>query len=163
MYKLMLVDDEQDVREGVVQEIDWQACGFEVIEIAENGQEALELMEKQVPDIVVTDIQMPFMNGMQMSELIREKYPMTKIIILTGHDEFEYAQKAVKLHIDEYVLKPFSSQELMQAILKVKDRMDAETAEKENMHILREHYRDSLPVLREAFLASLLTLKLTLK
>jgi two-component system response regulator YesN len=163
MYKLMLVDDEEDVREGVFQEIDWQACGFEVIEKAENGQEALELMEKQVPDIVVTDIQMPFMNGLEMSELIREKYPMTKIIILTGHDEFEYAQKAVKLHIDEYVLKPFSSQELMHAILKVKDRMDAETAEKENMHILREHYRDSLPVLREAFLASLLTRKLSLK
>jgi two-component system response regulator YesN len=163
MYKLMLVDDEEDVREGVFQEIDWQACGFEVIEKAENGQEALELMEKQVPDIVVTDIQMPFMNGMQMSELIRERYPMTKIIILTGHDEFEYAQKAVKLHIDEYVLKPFSSQELMHAILKVKDHMDAETAEKENMHILREHYRQSLPVLSEAFLASLLTRKLSLK
>jgi two-component system response regulator YesN len=163
MYKLMLVDDEEDVREGVVQEIDWQACGFEVIEKAENGQEALELMEKQVPDIVVTDIQMPFMNGIQMSELIREKYPMTKIIILTGHDDFEYAQKAVKLHIDEYVLKPFSSQELMHAILKVKDRMDAEAAEKENMHILREHYRQSLPVLREAFLASLLTRKHSLK
>ncbi|SEC47467.1 response regulator [Paenibacillus sp. GP183] len=163
MYKLMLVDDEEDVREGVFQEIDWEACGFEVIEKAENGQEALELMEKQIPDIVVTDIQMPFMNGLEMSELIREKYPMTKIIILTGHDEFEYAQKAVKLHIDEYVLKPFSSQELMHAILKVKDRMDAETAEKENMHILREHYRDSLPVMREAFLASLLTRKLSLK
>jgi two-component system response regulator YesN len=161
MYKLMMVDDEEDVREGVIQEVDWQAYGFEVIEKAENGQEALELMEKQVPDIVVTDIQMPFMNGLQMSELVRERYPMTKIIILTGHDEFEYAQKAVKLHIDEYVLKPFSSQELIGAILKVKHRMDEETAQKENIQILKEHYRESLPVLREAFLASLLTRKLT--
>jgi two-component system response regulator YesN len=161
MYKLMLVDDEEDVREGVVQEINWQAYGFEVVDKAENGQEALELMEKHVPDIVVTDIQMPFMNGLQMAELVRQKYPMTKIIILTGHDEFEYAQKAVKLHIDEYVLKPFSSQELLQAILKVKNRMDEEIAQKEDMQILKEHYRESLPVLREAFLASLLTRKLS--
>ena len=108
MYKLLLVDDEEDVREGVVREINWEAIGFEVIEKAENGREALEMVERLQPDVVVTDIQMPFMNGLQLAEAVRERFPTIKLIILTGHDEFEYAQRAISLHIDEYVLKPFS-------------------------------------------------------
>lgn len=82
MYKLMLVDDEEDVREGVVQEIDWAAIGLEVVGTAENGREALELAERLLPDIIVTDINMPFMDGLKLSELVREKFPATKIIIL---------------------------------------------------------------------------------
>jgi len=156
MYKLLLVDDEADVREGLMQEINWGEEGFEVVGIAENGKEALELIEKYMPDVVVTDIKMPFMDGMQLSEAVRKQYPTTKIIILTGFDEFEYAQKAIKLHIDEYVLKPFSAQDLLQAIDKVKEKIAEEIAEKENIHALQEHYRESLPVLREVFLASLI-------
>lgn len=160
MYKLMLVEDEEDVREGIIQEIDWSALGYEIIGTAENGKEALELIERSVPDVVVTDIQMPFMDGMQLSEIIKARYPMTKVIILTGYDEFVYAQKAIKLHIDEYVLKPFSAQELIEVLKKVRGQIDHEISQKENVHILEEHYRKSLPVLREVFLASLLTRKL---
>lgn len=156
MYKLILVDDEEDVREGVSQEIDWHAHGFEVLAKAENGKEALDLVERLRPDVVVTDIRMPFMDGLQLAEAVRRQFPATRIIILTGFDEFEYAQKAVKLHIDEYVLKPFSAVELIDALGKVKARMDEEAAHRENNQLLRESYRKSLPVLREVFLSSLL-------
>jgi two-component system response regulator YesN len=160
MYKLILVDDEEDVREGVVREVDWEAIGFEVIEKAENGREALEMVERLQPDVVVTDIQMPFMNGLQLAEAIRERYPTIKLIILTGHDEFEYAQRAIKLHIDEYVLKPFSAQELINALLKVKGQIQEEVAHRENVQLLMEHYRKSMPVLKENFLATLMNRKL---
>ncbi|USB34836.1 response regulator [Paenibacillus sp. YPG26] len=160
MYKLILVDDESDVREGLLTEIDWHALGFTVADTAENGREAAEMIEKHQPDIVVTDIQMPFMNGLQLSEWIRENYPATRIIILTGYDEFEYAQKAIRLQIDEYVLKPFSSQEIIQILLKVKGNMDEEVAQKENIHLLTEHYRRNLPVLQSIFLSSLVTRRL---
>lgn len=160
MYKLILAEDEQEVRESVIQEIDWAHYGFEVVDTAENGKEAMEQVERWIPDVVVTDIRMPFMDGMQLSEWIRGKYPTTKIIILTGYDEFEYAQKAVKMHIDEYVLKPFSAQELIQALVKIKRLIDEEIARKENVHTLQEHYRQSLPVLREVFLGSLIHRKL---
>ncbi|WP_019421658.1 response regulator transcription factor [Paenibacillus sp. OSY-SE] len=163
MYKLLLVDDEEDVREGLLREIEWSGCGYEVIGTAENGREAIEAVDKLRPDVVVTDIQMPFLNGLQLSEGIREQFPTIKIIILTGYDEFEYAQKAVKLHIDEYVLKPFSSQELIDVLLKVKTSMDEEQAQRENVHVLQEHYRSSLPVLKEVFLASLFTRKVNRK
>ncbi|WP_282937419.1 response regulator [Paenibacillus sp. RC67] len=160
MYKLILAEDEQEVRESVVREIDWAHYGFEVVDTAENGKEAMEQIERWMPDVVVTDIRMPFMDGMQLSEWIRSKYPTTKIIILTGYDEFEYAQKAIKMHIDEYVLKPFSAQELIQALIKIKQLIDEEIARKENVYTLQEHYRQSLPVLREVFLGSLIHRKL---
>ncbi|GGA10003.1 AraC family transcriptional regulator [Paenibacillus marchantiophytorum] len=160
MYKLLVVDDEEDVREGVVREINWEAIGLEVIEKAENGREALEMVERLQPDVVVTDIQMPFMNGLQLAEAIRERFPTIKLIILTGHDEFEYAQRAIKLHIDEYVLKPFSAQELVNALLKVKAQIQEEVAHREDVQLLKEHYRKSMPVLKENFLATLMNRKL---
>jgi two-component system, response regulator YesN len=160
MYKLVLVDDECDVREGILQEIDWQMYGFEVIGIAENGKEAYDIVDKLVPDVVITDIKMPFMDGLVLSELIKQKYPATRIIILTGFDEFEFAQKAIKLHIDEYVLKPFSSQELINVLIKIKSQIDDETAQKKNIEKLREHYNKSLPILKANFLTLLITRKL---
>lgn len=160
MYKLILAEDEEEVREGIVQQIDWAAYGFEVPEHAENGREAAEMIDRLLPDVVVTDIQMPFMNGLQLAEWIRSKHPDTKIIILTGYDEFEYAQKAIKLQIDEYILKPFSTKELIDVILKVKSQIETEIAAKENIHVLSEHYRKSLPVLREQFLSSLISRRL---
>ncbi|MBP1999615.1 two-component system response regulator YesN [Paenibacillus shirakamiensis] len=160
MYKLILVDDESDVREGLLHEIDWNSWGFEVIETAENGCEAMEMIERFQPDVVVTDIQMPFMNGLELSAWIREHYPATKIIILTGFEEFEYAQRAVKLQIDEYILKPFSSRELIDILLKVRAQIDQEVSFRENVYTLTEHYRQNLPVLQSIFLSSLITRRL---
>ncbi|SME96192.1 two-component system, response regulator YesN [Paenibacillus barengoltzii] len=160
MYKLILADDEEDVREGLLSLIDWEGLGYVVQETAENGKEAVELVEKHAPDVVVTDIQMPFMNGLQLSEWIRERYPATKIIILTGYEEFEYAQKAIRLGIDEYVLKPFSAGELAEILRKVKLQLDEEVAAKENVQLLTEHYRKNLPILQSLFLSSLVSRRL---
>ncbi|WP_442603580.1 response regulator [Paenibacillus sp. KN14-4R] len=157
MYKLMLVDDEEDVSG----EIEWSVYGFNEVEKADNGIDALELMDRWIPDVVVTDIKMPFMDGLQLSEIVREKFPHTKVIILTGFDEFEYAQKAIHLHIDQYVLKPFSAQELVEVLIKVKLQMDEEFAQKKDMQMLKEQYRQSLPILRENFLTSLINGRLT--
>lgn len=163
MLKLILVDDEEDVREGLMEQIHWETYGYIVTDRAENGQEAMEMIERSRPDVVVTDIQMPFMDGLQLAEWIRENYPLTKVIILTGYDEFEYARKAITLQIDEYVLKPFSSQELVQILLKVKEQIEAEVAQTENIHLLRAHYARSLPILREMFLAELMTTRMSLE
>ncbi|RKP54409.1 response regulator [Cohnella endophytica] len=161
MYKIILVDDEADVREGVLREIDWTENGFQVIDVAENGREALDMVERNVPDLIVTDIRMPFMDGLQLSEHLRRVYPTVKIIILTGFDEFEYARNAIHLDIEEYVLKPFSAGDLLDSLAKVKNRLDAELAEKANVGSLHEYYRRSVPVLRELFLTSLVTRTIT--
>lgn len=160
MYKVLLVDDEADVREGLVQEIQWGACGFTIEGTAENGREAVELAERLEPDVVITDISMPFQDGLQLASWLREFQPLCKIVILTGYDEFDYARQAITLSVDEYLLKPFSAESFMELLRKIKDKIDLEVAEREDVRQLKEHYRTSLPLLRESFLASLLTRKL---
>ncbi|WP_163195338.1 response regulator [Clostridium thermarum] len=157
MYKLILVDDEEEVRKGVLKKIEWEKYGFEIVGEAENGREALDMVERTFPDLVITDIKMPFMNGIELAEYLKEKSPTTKVIILTGFDEFEYAHKAIKLNVIEYVLKPISARELIEVLIKTKALLDEEIMERKNIEALRENYVRSLPLLKEKFLAALIT------
>jgi two-component system, response regulator YesN len=156
-YKLLLVDDEEEVRRGVLKKINWNEYGFDIVGEAENGKEALDSIERTLPDVVITDIKMPFMDGLELTKVVREKYPTIKFIVLTGFDEFEYAQKAIKLNVMEYVLKPISANELIDILIKVKSQIDSEIAEKKNVEILKEYYIKSIPVLKDKFLTSLVT------
>lgn len=160
MYKLILVDDEEEERKGIINKIEWDKYGFEIVGEAENGIEALEIAERVEPDIVITDIRMPFMDGLTLCSKIRNMHPNTKIIILTGFDQFEYAQKAIKFDVIEYILKPVSSRELLEVLIKVKKKMDDEIAQKKDIEILKEYYNKSFPVLRHTFLCSLVTKKI---
>lgn len=160
MYKLILVDDEEEVRKGVLEKIQWNKYGFEVAGEAENGIEALKKAEKTLPDLVITDIKMPFMDGLTLSQRLKEKLPTVRIIILTGFDEFEYAKMAVKLDVVEYALKPISAEGLTEVLGRVREKLDYEMAQKKDMEMLRENYIKSLPVLREKFLGSLITNRL---
>ncbi|WP_419871220.1 response regulator [Candidatus Pristimantibacillus sp. PTI5] len=159
MYKLLLVDDEPEVTEGLMVEIDWASCGFTEVRTAGNGKEAMELFEKMEPDVLITDISMPYMNGLELSEWARKTYPITRIVILSGHDEFEYAKQAIHLQVEAYVLKPFSAGQLTDTIVEVAKRMDEEREQRGNVALLEEHYRTSLPIVREKFLSSLITRK----
>lgn len=161
MYNLLLVDDEPDVRQRLMNGMNWSDQGFNVVDTAENGLEAIERIERYRPELVITDISMPFMNGLELSDWIRVEYPATRIVLLTGYDEFEFAKRAIKLEVDEFILKPFSMEEIVQALVRVKQRIEAEERRFEDVKMLREHYRTSLPVLRETFLASLLSRKMS--
>ncbi len=155
-YKIMLVDDEEEVRTSIIRKIDWQDAGFEVIGDAENGKEALEKIEQNEPDLVLTDIRMPYMDGLEMAEKIRQRYPSMKIVIFSGFDEFEYAKKAIKLNVIEYILKPVNVEELTAILKKIKKSLDEEIEQKRNVNLLRESYIRSLPTIREHFLNDLL-------
>ena len=155
-YKIMLVDDEEEVRTSIIRKIDWQDAGFEVIGDAENGKEALEKIEQNEPDVVMTDIRMPYMDGLEMAENIRQRYPSIKIVIFSGFDEFEYAKKAIKLNVIEYILKPVNVEELTAILKKIKKNLDEEIEQKRNVTLLRESYIKSLPALREHFLNDLI-------
>lgn len=161
MYKLIFADDEEEVRKGILEKIPWKELGFEVIGEAANGIEALEIAEKIVPDIVITDIKMPFMDGIKLCEKIKKRFRTAKVVILTGFDEFEYAQKAIKLSVDEYVLKPISSMELIEILSKMKIKLDEEAIQKKDFETLRDNYKKSLPILKEKFLDSLILNKLS--
>lgn len=105
-YKVLLVDDEAEVIEVIEQRIQWDDLGFTVVGNATNGVKALELVEKLQPDVVITDIKMPYMDGLELSRRLNRDYQNIHIIIFTGFDEFEYAKEAVHLEVEEYMLKP---------------------------------------------------------
>lgn len=155
-YRILLADDEEEVREGIMKKIDWESLGYTVAGDAENGLEALEKAEHLHPDVVLTDIKMPFMSGLELCERLNARMPSTKLIIFSGFDDFEYAQRAIKLNVAEYVLKPVNAAELTETLKSLKQRLDREFAEKRDVEALRRNYLESLPVMREQFLVGLI-------
>lgn len=152
LYRIILVDDEEEVRKGIIRKIDWETLGFQVVGDAENGQDALEKIEQLEPDVVMTDIRMPYMDGLTLTSWIRQKYPSVKVLIFSGFDDFEYAQQAIKLNVTEYILKPVNVEELTRILNKVRENLDQEIEQRRDVDLLRESYLSSLPILRELFL-----------
>lgn len=155
LYRILLADDEEEVRKAIIRKIPWEQLGFTVVGDAENGEEALEKVEQLKPDVVITDIRMPYMDGLTLTERIRQKYPSIKVLIFSGYDDFEYAQQAIKLNVSEYILKPVNGEELTEILGRVRDSLDEEIEQRRNVRLLRESYQNSLPIIREQFLNDL--------
>ena len=135
MTKVLIVDDEKYVRMGIKSETDWSLIGCEVVGEAANGEDALTAAEEVKPDLVISDIRMPKMDGIELAEKLMEKYPGIKIIFLTAYSEFEYARQAVRLGVSDYLLKPFQDGELegaIQRLLHLHPGASAEEKELEN-------------------------------
>jgi len=156
LYKVMLVDDEEEVREAMKRRINWEEIGFEVVTTAENGEEALERAEKYDLDVVMTDIKMPFMDGLTMLKKLKQQIPDIKSVIFSGFDDFEYAKEAIRLETEEYILKPIDADELKAVFCRIKDRLDDERSNKRDIAKLRLYYEQSLPMLKEQILIGLL-------
>lgn len=156
MYRILIADDEEQIREGIIKKIDWEKIGYTIVGSAENGLDALEKAEHLHPDVVMTDIKMPFMDGLELGEKLRASMPAVKLIIFSGFDEFEYAQQAIKMNAAEYILKPINSEELTETLKKIKIQIDREVAAKRDVEVLKKHYEESLPAMREQFLTGLI-------
>src|SRR5699024_1573510 len=112
--------------------------------------------EEFQPDVVMTDIRMPYMDGMELSSRIKTEFPATKILLFTGFDEFEYAKEAIHLELEEYILKPVNSVELTNVFTKLKIKLDQEISEKQNVEELQKYYMESLPLLQANFYSTLM-------
>lgn len=151
-YRILLVDDEEEIRQGIKQKIDWQGLGFIILDDAENGIEAWEKVVNLEPDIVLTDIRMPYLDGLALTERIREHGFDTEVVIFSGFDDFDYAKQAIRLNVIEYILKPVNMEELTEILKKLHTRMDEKLARQRDMQLLQEQYRQLQPILREHFL-----------
>lgn len=118
MIKILVVEDEFLMRERLVKAIRWDSIGCEVVAQAENGQEALEIIHKELPDIVLTDIRMPFMDGLELAQYIKEHYEFIQVIIMTGYGDFSYAQRALKAGVKDYIMKPSDREEILGSVEK---------------------------------------------
>lgn len=131
MIRLFLVEDEKITRDSICNNIDWAANGIHYLGDAPDGELALPQILEKKPDILLCDIKMPFMDGLELSRLVKEQLPQIKIILLSGHSEFDYARQAISLGINEYLLKPVSSVEVLCTVQKVQQLIQAERAARE--------------------------------
>ncbi len=152
-YKVLVVDDEEEIRDGMVKKVDWASLRFEIVGVAENGIEALEMAEQEKPDVIMTDVRMPYMNGLELVEQVRLILPGVKIIVFSGFEDFEYAQRAIRLGVQEYILKPISAVELEKSLYALRENMDAELEKRRDVATLQKSYQESLPLLRQQYLA----------
>ncbi len=156
MYKLMLVEDEAVVRESMLQNIDWAGLGFTVCAACADGREALERLDTVLPDVVVTDICMPFVDGLELTRYLREHVPSVLVVILTGFSEFSYAQQAVKLHVHDFVLKPVAPKDFCALLARLADELQERDSRRSSLRSLESRAYRAETILRGDLLRSLL-------
>lgn len=143
MYRILVVDDEPLIRDGLRRIIDWEEHGIEIVGEASNGEEALEAIRKFNPDILLTDIKMPVMNGLQLIRTAREKHFNIKTIVISGFDDFQFVKEALKYGVENYILKPISREELSSTLLntveKIQSELYAKIKSRENEFVIRDN------------------------
>ena len=163
MYKVVIIDDEPIIVEGLRKSVNWKAAGCEVAGIAYSGEEGLELIKNEIPDIVFSDIQMPCMDGLSMIASIKSEFPDTQITILTGYRDFDYAQRAIQLGVSRFLLKPSKMDEIEEALsfmtkklekLGVVNRQAKAVASLKDSEVKTEELEEAQPVEEDAALDS---------
>ncbi len=156
MYSFLLVDDECYIRSAIAKLVDWNSLGISKVFQASNGKEAIEIIKNQHIDLVLTDIQMPIMNGLELSKWISENSNETTIAILTGHEEFEWAQQCLNYGVKKYILKPVGSSSLRNKIGSIIKELDSKRLEREQLNNLKKKVDVSMEIIKEKFLTKLI-------
>ncbi len=159
MYKVLLVDDERIILDGISTIIDWRSFGTELIGTARNGLDAYEFVVTHQPDIVITDIRMPGMDGLQLVERVREIDQHVQFIMLSGFSEFDYARKAMRYGVKHYLLKPCNEQLITQALTEVVDEWNRTLSKEQFMARIERELKKVLPHAKEQFLKEFVTNK----
>ena len=155
LLKVMFVDDEHLVRSLLRNCLDWHAIGYEVVGEAANAPEALEMVEMLQPDVIFTDINMPYMDGLEFGRLVYERHASVKIIVLTGYEEFEYAKRGIKIGISDFLLKPVNDDEIRKVAVDIREKILKERDFTAEYARIRKQLEDNLPFLREKTLNEL--------
>lgn len=134
MLKVFLVEDESSIRENLRDNIMWQQYGYQFAGEASDGEMALPLIRKSKPDVLITDINMPFMDGLALAGIVKQEFPQIKVIIISVHDDFEYAQRAIAVGVERYLLKPISRSALQRVLLEIREKIEEERKQ--------DNYRD---------------------
>lgn len=152
MYKILIVDDEYYFREALKISFPWEKLGFQIVGEAKNGEDALEQMSSLHPDVVMVDINMPIMGGLEFIEQAQANGYESEYILLTGHSEFSYAKHALQLGVFNYVLKPIDEEEIQKSLLELKAHMDDKRSEKLELDQLKRQVEEKVPLIRNQYL-----------
>ncbi|MCD7818603.1 MAG: response regulator, partial [Lachnospiraceae bacterium] len=155
--KVFLVEDEAIIREGLRDIIPWQQYGYTVVGDAGDGEQALPMIRETRPDLLITDIKMPFMDGLALSSLVSKEFPNIKIIIISGYDEFEYARQAIRIGVDQYLLKPITKAMLIKALNEISEKISSEREQEDYMERFRSEMQEYEQVSRRRFFEEVVT------
>lgn len=155
--KIFLVEDEIVIRNGIRNGIEWEKEGYEFVGEASDGELAYPMILEAKPDILITDIRMPFMDGLELCRLVREELPDIKILILSGYDEFDYAKEAIRLGVTEYLLKPITSAKLLDVLEKIGAQVRHENAERELLRKYTEDMKENAELEKMMFFVKLVS------
>ena len=157
MFKVFLVEDEIVVREGIRNNIQWEQYGFSYAGDAPDGELALPLIRQIQPDLLITDIKMPFMDGLALSELVRKELPQTKIVIISGYDDFVYAQQAIRMGVEQYLLKPVIKEKMVELLVSLQKKMEAEQKQREYLAMFQREAQEYEAFSRRRFFEQIVT------
>lgn len=152
MLKVFLVEDESIVREGLKKNIPWQEYGYQFMGEASDGEMALPMIRKIRPDVLITDIKMPFMDGLALSQIVTQEIPDIRIIIISGYDEFEYAQRAIRVGVEQYLLKPITRGGLRKVLLEIREKIETEKEQKNYLETFQNEMKEYEDYSRRSFL-----------
>lgn len=157
MLKVFLVEDEIVMREGIKKNINWEREGFSFVGEASDGELAYPLIQKTRPDILITDIKMPFMDGLELSRLVKQELPDIKILILSGYDEFDYAKEAISIGVTDYLVKPISGAKLLEAVKRVAEVVEEEKRQKQYLETFLLEQQENTQLAEQKLFRSLVS------
>ncbi|MDO5573574.1 MAG: response regulator [bacterium] len=157
MYQVLVVDDESVIRESISTRIPWTNMGYQLAGTCENGRQAVEILQREKIDVVLTDISMPYMDGLELAEYIHEHCPKTKTIIISCYDEFDYARRAMHYQVFSYIIKPITAKEMIETLNHIKKTLDAENREERELSAMKSELQENRTIQRNRFLMDLLT------
>lgn len=156
LIKVFITEDESIIREGLRDSIPWGRYGFEFVGDAPDGEMALPMIRKLKPDVLITDIKMPFMDGLSLSSIVSRELPDTKIIIISGYSDFEYARKAIEINVDQYLLKPITKASMITALEQTRQKILEEQEQKDYLHRYEQEIKKYESFSRRSFFESLM-------
>jgi len=156
MWKMLIADDEPIIRRGLKQAIDWDKLNIEIVGEAEDGKMAIEKCRELKPNIVLVDICMPYLNGLELIEVINDLFPDTILLIINGHDEFNYAKTAVRLKVFDYVLKPVDEEELYVTIKKITTQLENNKKTQLINEFRAQAVEDNKPFIKSTFMTQMM-------
>lgn len=156
MYQVLVVDDESMIRQSISTRIPWNNMGYSLVGACENGRQAIEKLDEMKIDVVLTDISMPHVDGLELASYIHKHYPRTKTIIISCYDEFEFAKRALQYQVFSYIIKPITARELIETLNHVKNVLDTEHREERELTALKTEVQENKDILKNQFLLNLL-------
>lgn len=154
-FTMVVIDDIRAVVNGISRDMDWSGLGIEIVGTASSGEEGLALVKEKLPDIIVTDIRMPRLSGIEMMRELRPQLPQAKFIFISGYSDFDHAQDALRLGAFDYVLKPFTPKQLAEVVGKAAQELEADRQQSEQLSDMQQKLRESMPLLRQEYLSLL--------